>query len=139
VKSELYPLVVFALLLSGCLGYKPFQPPPYDEERWRKSGLSNDEVVKALLECGFKTPRGRLLHRGEGEMTLNEVASSIGCMEKNGFISNYEDSWVAYCRAVQDQRLPACLDRSLIFHRDVNRRLNSDFCHDFPKSNVCIK
>lgn len=48
------------IVLSGCFGYQPFQPPPDDQDLWKKDGATNTDIVKALLERGNRQPRAAL-------------------------------------------------------------------------------
>jgi hypothetical protein len=127
---------VALLFFSGCFGYKPFQPPPDDQDRWRKSGATNTEIVKALLECGDSSPRARF--NGDPGMTPNEIVLSILCMEASGFTSDFDDSAKGFCQGWSDLKLSGCQPGTKAPTRDVNRRLDSAFCHAYPKADVCI-
>lgn len=77
---------VIFLLTQGACASKPFQPPPYEFEIWKKSGSSNDEIKRALLECGYIDPYT------SGRMPANEFIIAAKCMEKDGFISKIPHS-----------------------------------------------
>jgi hypothetical protein len=129
-------LAAFSLtvILSGCLGYKPFQPPPNPSESWSKPGVSEAGVTAALLECGFTQPRGRVPGLLE-PMSLDDDALGLLCMERSGFVTTQDNSYANFCRnfkgvATCKPGMPAPL-------RDKNKRLNSQFCNKFPRADVC--
>ncbi|MDR2239546.1 MAG: hypothetical protein LBE33_03820 [Zoogloeaceae bacterium] len=115
--------------LSAC--GKPFSkpPPPYEFERWEKTGVTKEEIKKILLECGYETP---FLN---GRQNLNEVIIADRCMTKNGYIylGSYDPCSYSY-----GKNLPGCwLPATEIPDRDISKRLNSKFCKEFPKAQVC--
>jgi hypothetical protein len=121
-------------LLAGCFGYEPFQPNPDPDQRWRKTGATNTGIVAALLECGVPDPRGPD-HRIRVDRTPDEVALSKLCMENAGFVSDREDSWSGYCKYFK--AIDSCRKGTQAPHRDINKRLNSQFCQVFPRADVC--
>lgn len=128
-------ILTAAIMLTGCFGFKPFQPPPDPDERWRKPGATNTEIVVALLECGVPNPRGPN-HRLRVVMTPDEVALSKLCMENAGFMSDFDDSWEGYCKNFKE--INSCKPGARPPIRDVNKRLNSRFCEMFPRADACL-
>lgn len=126
--------LIAAGLLSGCFGFKPFQPPPDPDQRWKKAGVTNTEVVAALLECGVATPRGPN-HQIRIFMTPDEVALSKLCMEHAGFVSDADDSWAGYCKNFKE--IDSCKPGTEAPPRSALMRLNSQFCKTFPNADVC--
>ena len=124
----------FVVILGGCLGYKPFQPPPPPSESWTKAGTSEADVAAALLECGFPQPRGRVPGRQQ-EMSLDEDALALLCMERSGFVARYGNSYSSFCRNFKG--VSACQAGTPAPLRDVNKRLSSQFCKRFPHADVC--
>jgi hypothetical protein len=124
-----------AILLCGCFGFKPFQPPPSGNERWRKSGATEPDVTAALLECGYLEPRGRVPGLNVS-MSVNDDILGRLCMEKSGFVSDPEDSAEGYCKILRNEPV-ACQPGTPAPSRDVNKRLSSQFCKRFPCADVC--
>jgi|SRR5690606_17001393 len=130
---------ILSLFLAACSSVDLFQPPPYEYQRWRRVGSSEDDVIRALLECGVTTPRGRIRGRDEDvAMSPGEGALAARCMEGDGFKSDYDDSWVGYCRRWK-QEIPACREDAPVRKRDTERRLNSIYCNEYPKARACQK
>lgn len=112
---------------TGCTG-KPFQPPPFEFESWEKSEASEQEIKKALLECGYPDP-----FVAGGKATANEFVIMSRCMEKSGFSSKMPYS---LCRG--NFNLPACaLQETEIPSRAIEKRLGGRFCREFPRTDVC--
>ncbi|GAB2590512.1 hypothetical protein ISP15_17655 [Dyella jejuensis] len=128
-------LVSFAIFLNGCLGYKPFQPPPSGSEIWKKEGASEAMVTLALLECGSREPRGRVPGLQETETVNDDVLTRL-CMEKSGFTSDSQYSAANFCQMLGNKPT-ACNPGIVPPTRDVSRRLNSQFCKAFPDADVC--
>lgn len=129
-------LVAFA----GCLGYQPFQPPPDEQERWKKVGATNTEIVKTLLECGNRQPRAALPYGVRKELPPfdpNDGASERHCMEADGYVTDSDNSWRGFCRGWEDENLPACASNAPIPKRSVSTRLNSVFCRTYPRADAC--
>lgn len=124
-----------SLLLASCVNPMAFQPPPDEQDLWHKAGSSNTEIVKALLECGDTSPRARF--NTDPGMTRNETALMLLCMEASGFTSDFDHSSKGFCKSLQSQPW-ACQGDTPAPSRDVNRRLNSAFCHAYPKADVCV-
>jgi hypothetical protein len=130
-------LTLGALLLAGCVNPQAFQPPPSAEELWHKTGATNDEITKALLECGSVSPRTARF-KNEPRMTPNENVLMRLCMEANGFTSDFENSSKGFCKRWSSESLQACRPGTPAPARDPNKRISSEFCHAFPRAKVCI-
>jgi hypothetical protein len=128
--------VAGAVLLMGCVNPQAFQPPPTDEELWHKAGATSSEITKALLECGDVSPR-RSRFNNEPKMTPNEIVLMDLCMAASGFTSNFDDSADGYCKRWPGPKPSACAPGTPAPARDVAKRLNSAFCHAYPKADVC--
>ncbi len=104
---------------------------------WGKAGATNTEVVKALLECGDTSPRAPF--HGAPNMTLEQSVMMSLCMEADGFRSNYENSTEGFCKRNSSVNPPilACRRGTQAPARNVNKRINSVFCHVYPKADVC--
>jgi hypothetical protein len=133
MKSNIF-VIPFVAALSGCLGYKPFQPPPAPSKSWTKGRTSEVDVAAALLECGVIEPRARVPGLKE-RMSHDETALALLCMEHDGFRAKYGNSYADFCRNFQGT--PSCLPNTLPPKRDVNKRLGSAFCRAFPNADVC--
>jgi hypothetical protein len=134
-----------AAFLVGCKGYVPrgFLPPPSLSEEWVKPGASKRDIIIALLECGFAAPD----MRRDYPMTREEVAWASFCMESEGFTFNTDRknfSWRWVCSVYSneehkyiDLNIDACQPNAIPPKRDINRRLNSQFCKDHPEIVTC--
>jgi hypothetical protein len=130
--------VFFCAFLSGCFGHKPFQPPPYYSETWKKPNMSEDETITALLECGITTPTARIIGRdGETDMSDEEYALAILCMESDGFVSSSKErSWSGWCKR-QYNPPDSCKEGTPPPKRDPKKRLDSVFCQELTTSRLC--
>jgi hypothetical protein len=84
-------------ILIGCVGGKPFQPPPPEFKQWVRAGATEEDVKLMMLECGFSNSYGN------AKMGDNEYAESQNCMIRRGF---KHTSGFNICRNNSD--LPAC-------------------------------
>ena len=140
------------ILVSGCLGFEPFQPPPDLYKTWEKKGEDDVGIKKALMECGYPNPFGDKMSDDP-----NESATRFMCMRHDGFRNSNRD-WKglgdtdasrlrSVCslaigpfvkgRASRYERLPACEPGAPVRRRDVDRRMNGPFCASYPKADVC--
>ena len=129
MKTLIIVLSSVALTTAITACGKPFQPPPPPVERWQKSGSSQLEIKKALLECGEPSP-----YKGFDELiTNNSYALTQLCMQKNGFI--FDRRTKTQCSVYPN--LDACKPENAgdIPDRDINRRLNSPFCKRVNRPN----
>jgi hypothetical protein len=134
---------MFMGFLVGCKGYVPrgFMPPPQRSEQWVKYGAQKRDINIALLECGFPSPD----YMKEYPATIDEIAWASYCMENDGFhydSDRKDDAWRRMCeKEVNGVRveagLAACQADALPPRRDINRRLNSQFCKDHPNVFAC--
>jgi len=127
-------LLLTSLLISGCFGYKPFQPPPYLSESWEKAGASETDVIASLLECGFTQPTGRVSGL-QHLLTPDEAALATLCMERSGFKAKYGNSYANFCR--NSKVISACQPGASSPMPNPAKRLNSQFCRSFPHSGAC--
>jgi hypothetical protein len=119
------------LFLSGCLGWKPFQPPPPEFESWSKSGASVLEVKKSMLECGYPSPYEATRHGDP--VNQEEFASMYMCMRSSGFI--FSDGGYDFCS--RSNELNACKLGAVAPGRDIEKRLSGPFCHAYPNDPAC--
>lgn len=124
-------IVSISISLTGCFTQVRQK---YAYESWRKPGVSDDEVKRAIMECGYPGPFG-----GESPMDQNSLALSNRCMIKNGFIQTvYLELTHGKTFCEKHPEIPAChLPLDQIPDRDVAKRLNSPFCKEFPQATVC--
>jgi hypothetical protein len=134
--NHLHPramITLFPLLLSGCFGWKPFQPPPTEFESWSKAGVASVEVKKAMLECGYPSPYEAVEWRPGVAVTQEEFALMYMCMKSNGFVfANGRYDFCAYSAS-----LKACQSGAAIPKRDIGKRMNGSFCHAHSSDPVC--
>ena len=122
-------MTITTVFLDGCFGFKPFQPPPYEYENWDKLGATEADVGKALLECGLGP-----INNKKYLFTLNDAALASLCMEAEGFRWKLKEPWRhLFCF----DGAPACRPGTPAPLRDPNKRFNSVYCHDFPRSSAC--
>lgn len=139
MKSGVTLLIVifFIVILAGCNIRESFR---YHEshERYQKPGATENDVIKAMLECGMVDPFGYLrLETGRSyQEELENTTRSELCMLNDGFkiASGYRGS---ICR--EGSTYEACNPENahLIPTRDINRRLNSPYCKAYPKARAC--
>lgn len=91
-------LVVF--FLSGCFGIRPFQPPPPQFKMWSKPGVSEEEVKRTMLSCGYPHIAGT-----NRDTSPNAGAAMFVCMRKNGFKDTQGFELCQY-----SPNLPACVE-----------------------------
>ena len=123
--------VTLSLALIAC--GKPFQPGPPEFKMWQKPGASDFEIQKALLECGVLNPYYPMYDNTR--LTNNEVARYQLCMQKDGFVYNRQTN--TFCRNYPN--LDACKPENAgaIPSRDINLRLNSQFCKRIQQFEFC--
>lgn len=121
------------LALIGCLGIKPFQPPPDDYQAWMKSGASEQDLKMALLECGYPSP----YNSGKYNFSLEEFVAANRCMETSGFNDISDRGWRWACQKQTESAEDIC-GVTPIRMRSVERRVGSGFCSDFPESTICV-
>lgn len=73
--------VLLSLLLDACGQLKLFQPPPALYELWVKSGIDQQAVRQALLDCGYPNSA----YVDSATITNNEYARGEQCMISKGF------------------------------------------------------
>jgi hypothetical protein len=99
------------LLLTGCLGHKPFQPNPYEYERWSRRGEDELGVRKAMLECGYPSPNGVRDRMVDMSATPDDIVLMYRCMGESGFLYDGKKfdavgiTWTQH-RALQVPRRP---------------------------------
>ncbi|PCI41847.1 MAG: hypothetical protein COB41_10230 [Proteobacteria bacterium] len=116
-------MLLLSILTTGC-NKAYFQPPPPEYEIWSKSGASELDVKKAMLECGMNNPFG------ETDPKLypynrNRYYLARFCMESEGYIERGMNVREA-CRLYPET--PACQPDAVIPKPSVERRLNSKYC-----------
>ena len=72
-KTFLYFGITF--MLAGCLGSKPFQPPPPMFKSYIKEGATEEDIKRSMLECGYPN-----VHGGNANDTNEDVAKRENCM-----------------------------------------------------------
>jgi hypothetical protein len=117
MKRIILFLLIFVISLSGCFGWKPFQPAPPEYRTWKKQGRSELDVKKSILECGY------LNVLDGGEMGLNGFVLAYRCMINQGYTYYDRD----FCYGFHNPP-PACSPNAVIPEPSVERRLNSRYC-----------
>lgn len=67
------------LLLCACHAM-PMQPPPAEQDMWRKSGASAEQVGQAMDACGYRNRAGI-----DASASLERKAEQFQCMKRAGF------------------------------------------------------
>jgi hypothetical protein len=98
--QRLTGIMLMMLFFTGCLGVKPFQPPPPTFKMWEKEGANSNEVKGAMLQCGYPNVEGI-----NKNWSINEVALTQECMYAQGFrrVDNYR-----ICATKDEENLSAC-------------------------------
>jgi hypothetical protein len=110
-----------AIVLTGCFRKVPIS---YTCENYKKSGATELEVKKAMLECGYESPLG------DSRNDANNAVIMDRCMEKNGFSDEWYLDYTHGKTFCEDYpTIPACfLPLDQIPDRNVTKRLNSKWC-----------
>jgi hypothetical protein len=117
MKMRYFILATVVAVLSACsAGYVPKQT-----YGWEKYGVPDNEIVKAILECGYPSPYPAL-----AVSTSNDSVLIRKCMLSNGF----KIHGFAPCSQSYEKDLPACQSDAVIPTRSIERRLNSLYCSD---------
>jgi hypothetical protein len=128
-------LIVAAMpLLAGCFGYKPFQPNPYEYERWSKPDDSEFAIRKAMLECGYPSPNGVRDRMISLSTTPDEIVLMYKCMSNSGYL--YDGKKYNVCQHGYAD-VVSCKPGAVAPERKVSRRLDSRFCRAFPNADAC--
>ena len=129
-------ILIFAAipLLEGCFGYKPFQPNPYEYERWSKPGDSELSVRKAMLECGYPSPNGVRDRMISLATTPDEIVFMYKCMGNGDYL--YDGKKYNVCQHGYSD-FASCKPGAIVPERRVSRRLDGKFCSVFPNADVC--
>lgn len=118
-------LFVFAASCSTV----PFQPPEPAYKLFSKHGVSEIEVRKAMLECGFSDP---FIGRIDGKYDQFVLAGL--CMEKDGFRFRVDDR-EGFCNGMK--KSDNCNNDRQVPARSVERRLSGHYCRQFPAVEAC--
>ena len=130
MKSLIFGMLV--ALFCGCTPFGGFGPPPNIHQLYEKKGLSDINFGKVLLECGYENPYdGDSSH--PSDEYLNQEPNRQKCMAIDGFI--YKGTPV--CKISYFTNTPACQPNAVVPTRNVERRLNSVFCKQYPRAQVC--
>jgi hypothetical protein len=78
-KTLVFMFSIFALL-NGCA--KPFQPPPIAYTTWVMNGVSKDEVIRHMINCGYPNAAG---FEGVRNVSAETAATAEQCMFRAGF------------------------------------------------------
>jgi hypothetical protein len=122
MEKRYFLLFLISINLYGCFGWKPFQPNPPEYMMWKKSGNSQTDIKKILLECGF--PTVYYINLTEIGMTNGEFIRGSRCMEKQGYLYLSD---MHFCSGWHEKP-PDCLPEATIPEPSVERRLNSRYC-----------
>jgi hypothetical protein len=63
-----------------------FSRPPPEFENWSKTGVTDLDVKKAMLECGYPSPYQAAQWRIGQAVTQEEFALMYVCMKSYGFV-----------------------------------------------------
>jgi hypothetical protein len=130
---QMMAFMLIVAMLSGCLGYKPFQPNPHESERWSKPGQDEFGVRKTMLECGYPSPNGVRDRMVSLNATPDEIVLMYKCMSNSGFL--YDGRKCDVCKSYAD--VMSCQPNVVVPKPEASRRLDSKFCHVYPRADVC--
>lgn len=132
IGKKLCLVVLCPIWITGC-HFRPFQPSPDMYKYWSKSGQSDLAIKKAMLECGFP---GIYDWPTWATSDKNEDALMYRCMERSGF--TYLGDQNSFCDGWHKDTKPFTCDESVPApERDISKRINSEFCHRYPRADVC--
>ena len=155
-RITLLILTGFSLAVASCTEHMYHNPNPVLERHvWKKEGVTELEILKAILECGL-SPTGKIWRADQfvgildgydyagpsekGHVFPHETryAESLLCMVASGFTSTV-DSYNLYCDmssrhpTVGKVFLAPCQPGAVPRARSVERRLNSGYCTSYYK------
>lgn len=131
-------LFLSALIQAGCVSW---QPPPEDFEQWKKPGVSIQDVMASLMECGYPSPSTKWFDSQKywGQTWAASAVLAKRCMESQGYKNESGSKYSCeqslapqfrkYNTAEQIQALEhACDPSTPVPKPSVERRLNSPYC-----------
>lgn len=124
-------------LVSGCIPRSAFAPPPYDYETWSRSGATELDVWKAMLDCGYASPFEAVADFPGGGRSDEQIVESMLCIERSGYSHYVERRNTPVCSQWRRMQ-PACQPGARIVTPDANRRLKSGYCKKYPQSRACV-
>lgn len=133
MKSLFWGIVV--VLFCGCTPFGGFKAPPNIYKLYQKKNISVFETQKALLECGYEDVYLGGYPRNSSEEYHKQWPLRHNCMVKDGFV--YTLSNTPPCEQPATKNYSACQPDAVIPTRSVERRLNSVFCKQYPRAQVC--
>jgi hypothetical protein len=118
------------LTLSACQVLNPnfYKPGPSWFQHFVKPGVSDNDVMRAMLECGAPSPIGVNANDSREAIVLTER-----CMIEDGF--SYVNGPPTCVWSKDEYR--ACLADAVIPKRDLQRRLSSQFCKTNSTWKIC--
>ena len=129
---------LISLALLGCTPFGGFKSIPDTYLLYRKNGSSDFETQKALLECGYANPYSGVPDWSNDvgyEGYYEQEPLRRGCMLKDGFVDKLNND--SLCKHPNYRLTPACQPDAVIPTRSIERRLNSVFCKQYPRAQVC--
>jgi hypothetical protein len=129
-KNGFSSATLLSMLLTGCFGFRPFQPNHPEYQEWSKNGVRELDIKKAMLECGYPSPYEVSTSDG---ITVNDIALMHVCLTSNGFV--YDKGRYVFCD--HWRQLKACQSGSAVPARDVSKRISGRFCHAHSGDPVC--
>jgi hypothetical protein len=129
-KNGFSSATLLSMFLTGCFGFRPFQPNPPEYQDWSKKGIGELDIKKAMLECGYPSPYEIRMDEG---IDVNDIALVHMCMRANGFV--YDRGRYVFCDHWRELR--ACRSGAIIPARDKRKGINGIFCHAHPDDPAC--
>ena len=129
---------IVVLILTTACSTRGFKPPPYFYELWQKTGSSELETTKKLLECGASSLYGNpsvSLYMQMNDVQESDLRLQARCMNNLGYV--YTSDRGDICSRVGEKLKPACAPDAIIPTPSAERRLNSPFCKVYTKAEVC--
>lgn len=131
-------LVLLSIVLPGCRG--AFQPLPSYYESWSKSGATDVDIKKIILECGNYNPYGT--YPENNRPSRSEMALKYYCIVNSGYTYHNpfkggkpdNNSW---CR--NNPELEVCKPGTIIPTPSSELRLNGRYCRDRLNHDECIE
>ena len=113
---------LLSVIVVSCYPLSPayYQPPRENYETFEKTGPSELDVKKTMLECG-ESPIA------DKNADINTSLLADWCMEQSGYKSDVM-SMEETCKLEDYKQYPACQPGAVIPKPSVERRLNSKYC-----------
>ncbi|HAO24548.1 MAG: hypothetical protein CMH21_00910 [Methylophaga sp.] len=149
IVMKIFLTMTLSVLMFGCSTYMQdvvYKPSPATYQEWSKTGASNLEIKKSLLECGKPAPdtnfdvyeKAFKISRYDEDAYINKLVLEGKCMEQAGYSYNGFYNTKKICSLEKYKQLPACQANTVIPAHSLENRLNGWYCKVKSDYNYCL-